>query len=145
MKMQPDCHPDRRHYGHGMCSACYQLSRYNKDKEKSRWAFRSHDLNQSRRANYTEQRALENRTRKRRRIYGISDDHYEQMLLNQDGRCCLCHDDDCLNFHTDHDPQTNKVRGLLCSNCNTGLGKLGDNIVGLRRAVRYLEHHACGS
>tara|TARA_R100000742_G_C4257386_1_gene75248 strand:+ start:391 stop:546 length:156 start_codon:yes stop_codon:yes gene_type:complete len=30
-------------------------------------------------------------------------------------------------------------RGWLCSNCNTGIGKLGDNIEGVQKAVDYLE------
>ena len=38
----------------------------------------------------------------------------------------------------DHDPDTNKFRGWLCQNCNTGIGKLGDNLEGLLEAVRYL-------
>lgn len=38
----------------------------------------------------------------------------------------------------DHDHKTGLVRGILCSNCNAGLGKLGDDVEGLERALRYL-------
>lgn len=38
----------------------------------------------------------------------------------------------------DHCHKTNKFRGWLCRNCNFGLGALGDNAAGLRRAQRYL-------
>ena len=31
------------------------------------------------------------------------------------------------------------ARGWLCNNCNTGLGAMGDNIEGLKKAMRYLE------
>jgi hypothetical protein len=39
----------------------------------------------------------------------------------------------------DHDPQTHKFRGWICQNCNTAIGKLGDNLAGLMAAVRYLQ------
>jgi hypothetical protein len=39
----------------------------------------------------------------------------------------------------DHCHETGAVRGLLCRSCNLGLGMLGDNLIGLRFAVKYLE------
>lgn len=42
-------------------------------------------------------------------------------------------------LHLDHDHVTGKFRGWLCAKCNTGIGKLGDNVEGLRRAIAYLE------
>ena len=39
----------------------------------------------------------------------------------------------------DHDHKTGKHRGWICSNCNTGIGKLGDNVEGVQKAVDYLE------
>ncbi len=42
----------------------------------------------------------------------------------------------------DHDHETGKFRGWLCSQCNTGMGKLGDNIEGLKKALAYLERAA---
>lgn len=41
--------------------------------------------------------------------------------------------------HVDHDHATDKIRGSLCVGCNTGLGKLGDSVAGLERAIRYLD------
>lgn len=41
-------------------------------------------------------------------------------------------------FHPDYDHDTGAFRGWLCVGCNTGLGKLGDNIEGLERAIDYL-------
>jgi hypothetical protein len=38
----------------------------------------------------------------------------------------------------DHDHKTGLLRGVLCNNCNTGLGKLGDSEAGLLRAISYL-------
>jgi hypothetical protein len=42
-------------------------------------------------------------------------------------------------LHIDHDHRTGKVRGLLCVSCNTGIGKLGDDVDGLYRALRYVQ------
>jgi hypothetical protein len=54
------------------------------------------------------------------------------------GACDLC-GKQADNLHIDHDHSTGQVRGVLCSSCNTGLGKLGDTIEGLQRAITYLE------
>ncbi len=40
----------------------------------------------------------------------------------------------------DHDPVTHKFRGWICQNCNTAIGKLGDNLAGLMAAVHYLSN-----
>lgn len=42
-------------------------------------------------------------------------------------------------FHIDHCHKTNKFRGLLCSNCNSGLGLFKDNIERLQKAIEYLD------
>ncbi len=39
----------------------------------------------------------------------------------------------------DHDHQTEKFRGFLCSHCNAGIGLLGDNLEGILNAQRYLK------
>jgi len=39
----------------------------------------------------------------------------------------------------DHDHITEQFRGWLCDNCNTGIGRLGDNIEGVKKAIAYLE------
>lgn len=41
----------------------------------------------------------------------------------------------------DHDHKAGVFRGVLCNNCNTGVGKLGDDIVGLQRAINYLRKY----
>lgn len=41
----------------------------------------------------------------------------------------------------DHNHQTNKIRGLLCMSCNTGLGCFADNIDNLRRAIVYIKNN----
>ena len=41
----------------------------------------------------------------------------------------------------DHCHRTDKFRGWLCDNCNLGIGRLGDDLEGVRKAVAYLEKH----
>lgn len=43
------------------------------------------------------------------------------------------------SLHLDHDHDTGEFRGWLCFTCNTAIGKLGDSIDGLMKAVRYLK------
>lgn len=78
------------------------------------------------------------------RRYGITVDYYNSMLAKQGGGCalCGCKDSGCSKkdrLHVDHCHTTGKVRGLLCTNCNQGLGKFKDNPDRLRKAAEYLE------
>lgn len=73
--------------------------------------------------------------------YGISTDDYEAMLAKQRGACAICKSTSEA-LHVDHDHATGKVRGLLCGSCNRGIGCLGDDVVTLKAAVRYLQSHA---
>ena len=51
---------------------------------------------------------------------------------------CECCNKIPLKWCLDHDHDTNKFRGWICERCNTGLGKLGDNIEGIVNALNYL-------
>lgn len=79
--------------------------------------------------------------RKLKRTYGISFAEYEKMLNAQNGKCAICGTTSTGSrkaFHVDHDHKTGKIRGLLCSQCNTGIGNLRDDIGLLERAIEYL-------
>lgn len=51
---------------------------------------------------------------------------------------CECCNKIPLKWCLDHDHSTNKFRGWICEKCNTGLGKLGDNLEGVTNAMNYL-------
>ena len=51
---------------------------------------------------------------------------------------CECCKKVPLKWCLDHDHDTDKFRGWICERCNTGLGKLGDNIEGIVNALNYL-------
>lgn len=75
--------------------------------------------------------------------YGISLLQYNQLLIDQQYKCKLCGTSKPLGnrnvFVVDHCHTTGQIRGLLCNHCNTGLGKLGDTVEALQRAIRYLQ------
>lgn len=76
-----------------------------------------------------------------RRKYGLTVEAYEQMKSARDGCCDICKEPERQNkdLAVDHCHSTGKVRGLLCSNCNTGIGKLRDDPAVIRSAADYLE------
>ena len=70
----------------------------------------------------------------------LSYKEYQQLLLRQKGKCKICGGiSNGKRLSIDHDHQTGKIRGLLCDNCNFGLGWFKDNIEVLKRAISYLE------
>ena len=91
-----------------------------------------------------EYRALKNKKRVLMR-YGMSLKDYEILLEEQDYRCLICdiqHKDQAgerLVVDHDHKKDLRAVRGLLCGNCNLGLGLFRDSPESLRKAAEYLE------
>lgn len=100
-----------------------------------------------------------NKTQYKKRIkaynlkkYGLSLSCYENLLEQQQHKCKICG----INAENapasgyakegvlcvDHDHITNKVRGLLCSRCNTGLGLFFDDIANLEKAILYLKENS---
>jgi hypothetical protein len=77
---------------------------------------------------------------KRYRKYKLTQDGYDRMVADQQGRCAICHSEPPV-LAVDHDHETGAVRGLLCRNCNLGIGLLRDDIDLLRSATRYLTIH----
>jgi recombination endonuclease VII len=72
--------------------------------------------------------------------FGISLEQYEEWFDKADYKCQLCGGDFRLSL--DHDHITGKIRGVLCFDCNTSIGKLGDSIEGLKKALAYLEERS---
>jgi hypothetical protein len=73
--------------------------------------------------------------------YGLTVADYERILAEQGGFCAICRRDKLgrfKRFHVDHDHATGRVRGLLCPDCNLGLGKFADDPSRLQAALKYL-------
>lgn len=77
--------------------------------------------------------------------HGITREEYDQRLEDQGGLCAICrirtpdhidHDHGCCDVKNGSCGEC--IRGLLCRNCNTGLGKFADSTEMLQRAIDYL-------
>lgn len=95
-----------------------------------------------------------------RQKYGITPEEYEALRVAQNYRCAICgrHEDEVSvgrgrprkdgtptaassRLVVDHCHGTNGVRGLLCANCNTGLGYFKDSLAALAAAMDYLSRY----
>lgn len=81
-----------------------------------------------------------------KRTFGLTVEDYNNMFEQQGGVCAICgglpngitKGHLGRNFSVDHDHKTGKVRGLICANCNHGLGFFKDSIEALSKAIEYL-------
>ena len=73
--------------------------------------------------------------------YGITEGDYKRMWRQQQGKCSICkvkfanESEGCV----DHDHHTRQVRGLLCRQCNLGLGNFKDDPRRMKAAATYIE------
>lgn len=80
--------------------------------------------------------------------YGITVAEFTAMLDEQGGRCAVCRVVEVgigpakSQWNVDHCHRTGKVRGILCSPCNLGMGQLKDDPALLRAAADYLDSHS---
>ena len=81
-----------------------------------------------------------NRKQTLKRYSGMTQEEYNNLLDSQNGGCGICGRlAGTKNLAVDHCHSTNKIRGILCGTCNNAIGALGDNLDGLKRALKYLE------
>ncbi|MBA2724748.1 MAG: endonuclease VII domain-containing protein [Actinobacteria bacterium] len=79
--------------------------------------------------------------------YGLTEEMYAALLAVQDNVCAICKQQ-CPSGRAlaiDHDHETKVVRGLLCCNCNHGLGQFKDEPALLQTAIDYLEASRCAA
>ena len=80
--------------------------------------------------------------------YGITLKDFQKILDKQSNRCAICKK--ALSKtrrkknspHVDHCHKTGKVRGILCSMCNSAIGLLKDDLLVIKSAARYLKKHS---
>ncbi len=81
--------------------------------------------------------------------YGLTPQDIDELIKSQDGVCAICRGSKPAvvkkynknGLCIDHCHQTGKIRGLLCSLCNLGLGAFKDDIESLSAAVIYLKNN----
>ncbi len=108
-------------------------------------------LNEAKREKYNSCEEYSQTYRKRAVLkYGISIEEYDRMLEAQGNVCAICklperatnkRSGRVHNLAVDHCHDSGKVRGLLCSNCNTAIGLLKENADLFQSAVNYLKEN----
>jgi hypothetical protein len=101
-------------------------------------------LREYRKANPEKEKA-----RSLREDFDLTLEQYEEMHEKQDGKCAICKNPETQlrggkvkKLAVDHNHSTGKIRGLLCSDCNMGIGKLKDDYKILRQAADYLDKYS---
>lgn len=85
---------------------------------------------------YRENNPEKERARYRLRKYGVTPEIYQEFFEAQGGVCAICHRP--IKLSVDHDHDTDLIRGLLCKDCNLGIGCFGDDPNLVLNAVEYL-------
>lgn len=86
-------------------------------------------------------RRAKNRISHYKNTYGLTVQDLEDLKEKQYHRCLICdrHEKELNHiFRVDHDHKTGKIRGLLCHNCNCGLGHFRDDADLVAQAMYYL-------
>lgn len=139
-----------------ICTVCKQQKdfseyyNYSASKDGKSYRCKSCDnlARQKWKENNPEKAHISQRGRNLKHKYGISLEDYLKMYQDQQGRCACCGVEEnqalygankSLNFAVDHCHSTNKVRGLLCNQCNRAIGMLGDTPEALLKAYEYLK------
>lgn len=81
-----------------------------------------------------------------KQTYGLTLEQYKEMGEAQQWRCAICNglettldkDGGPRQMPVDHDHKTGKIRALLCTQCNRGLGFFKDSAELLKAASEYL-------
>ena len=80
--------------------------------------------------------------------YNLTTEQYNDLLIKQNHKCAICSVDEKEapkgKLFVDHCHATNKVRELLCHNCNVSIGLLKESITTLTKAIAYLDKHKQG-
>jgi hypothetical protein len=127
----------------------WNKQKYRKDIEKSRKYFRDwYHKNKEKNKGYTKKWLSENpgiRTGislkfNLKRHYGMTVGEFDDMVRGQDNKCAICGNPPSINgrLYVDHNHETNSIRGLLCVKCNSGLGMFNDDIVLIKKSLKYL-------
>lgn len=87
--------------------------------------------------------------------YGLIPSDFDKMMELQKGLCAICGKPSIAKnqygmrlLDIDHNHNTGQVRGLLCTKCNTAIGKLDVDtfgILNLEMAIKYINKYAINS
>jgi len=131
---------DGRHSRCSVCRRAENLEHYHRNKNKT-----NPERNKKRRdTKYYRAHSLKSR-------YGITPEQYDALAAEQNNLCAICGQPErqtdprygtLLELAVDHCHETGHIRGLLCSACNTAIGKFNDDPDTIRAAITYLERQS---
>jgi hypothetical protein len=90
---------------------------------------------------------IKNSYQNKKSLYGITREQFDALVVLQGTACGSCGDDATGSEHTlhvDHCHNTQEIRGLLCSGCNTAAGWLDDDPVKAEKLADYLRSKGTG-
>lgn len=110
------------------CHADYMVDYYKKNPDK---------LNSDAKIIYA-------KNRKNWKRHRLTEEQYSKLLNKYDGKCHSCKDRKAINIDHDHNCCPGSfscgkcVRGILCSQCNTALGLLSDDLQKIKGLLKYI-------
>lgn len=144
--------PDNKRVKSGKSSFCRPCTKKKHILYKENYK-KTHNIQEMEARRHSKKRAalsqVQIKDAKLRARYKITIDQYNILSEIQGGVCAICKKPETMRFSkkspltrplgVDHCHTTSKVRGLLCSRCNSGIGHLHDNIDLLQSAIEYLK------
>lgn len=131
-------------YDTKLCTKCYGATRLGENNPAWKGGLNSdpeHKRVQSRKSYHKNTNYHKNWQLKKR--FGFTLVEYQVLLTKQKGGCAICGGNklygDKKYLAVDHDHNTGVIRGLLCDPCNLGLGKFGDSLALIQKAIVYLK------
>lgn len=81
--------------------------------------------------------------KQRLKFTGCSQEQFDLMIVEQNGKCFICEGDPSKgkSLAADHCHITGKLGRLLCYSCNAGLGMFKDNTRLMEKAITYLKEY----
>lgn len=142
-----------------LCTPCANEKARNRRKNDPEWAekirqyhrdYSNTRLKTEDRQAYEKEYAKKNQKRIKERnrawrlktTWGITPEQFDQLLFKQGNCCAICKRKEPTGvgrWHVDRCHKSEKIRGLLCSKCNHGLGMFQDSENILKAALNYLQ------
>jgi len=131
---------------HGLCLQCSKLAikgqQHCSECRNKRMAYQktiSKFSKQKAYNKYYQSNSLKFRDYYYKKHYGITLEDYDNLLKEQNNKCAICNKESNKRLLIDHSHETNKIRGLLCRNCNVLLGHAFENIEVLEKTIDYIK------
>lgn len=138
MKSPCETHPGSKRYVSGACAACAVAA-------QKRWALKNKAKVRANQRAWRERNKAAHQRMVRKGHYekaGIDPTLAEAARAAHDGKCECCGSGNRgRGWCVDHDHSTGRIRGILCHQCNTAIGQLGDTLESVLRAVKYLQRN----